>query len=268
MAGAFVGGIALIIGIAIDGIIISTLGGFLFVTNSISAYYLKKFSVFNSIDEVIRALAETVKGLYEQVVGLHNQIGAIGPARLKLEDERKKMEARLQESNATIDKLQKVQKDFEKVNSKLANITEVYTPLKEAVDMFIKKVSELESQAFDFTKLSSAVKELAQERTRLEASVKKIGDETKGLSTQEKRIESQTSKLGTLIDSWNVSFIQLTKQIEKLQNEIGDLKTQLTSFATQNNKADDLVKRLEDLRNALPDNQKLRGMIEEIKRNN
>jgi DNA repair exonuclease SbcCD ATPase subunit len=265
MFGALVGGIALLIGITIDSIALATLGGFLFVTNSLASYYLKKFSVFFAIDEVIRALADTIKELYNQVVGLHNQIEAIGPIRERITDERKKIEQRLAESQATIEKLQKVVKDYQVVDKKLAQVVSVYQPLKQAVDEFISKVTQLEKSDLDFQRLNNALKALAKERTKLEDSIKKLEDGTKILDTHEKKIEVNISQLNYIMDGWSQRYTDIVDQNTRLAKEVDELTAQLLDFTSQNNKAEALVKQMEIICKELPSAEALRKMIEQIK---
>lgn len=265
MTGAFIGGMALIAGIAIDSTIIAALGSLLLVTNGLSAYYLKKFSVFSAIDDIIRALADTVRELYNQIVGLHTQIGAIGPARELITEERLKIETRLKESQATIDRLQKVEKDYEAVSKKIVQITGVYQPLKSAVDEFIKNVSELPKGNLDFERLSVAMKGLADERTRFDDNVKTLGDETKELNTHEKRVGDQISKLNTIINAWNSRYTELVGQNERLAKQVVELQRQIATFSSENQKAESLITRIEALRDKIPDDSTLRAMIEEIK---
>lgn len=267
MTGALIGAIAFVAGIAFDSIVIASLGGLLLVNNGISAYYLKKFSVFNSIDEVIRALALTVKELYDQVVALHEHIEVLEPATQRITDERIKIEARLKESTAVIEKLKGVEKKYEEVSKKLTAITNIYNPLKGAVDNFIRKVSELENYKLDFSKLSLALKELANERSQLEGSIKLIDDGTKKLDTHEKKIGDLSTQLGTLIDRWNANFQELQKQIVKLEEENDELQHALHSLTTENLKAEAIVKRAESLRAAFPKAAEWKALIEELKKN-
>lgn len=265
MVGAFIGCVALLVGVTIDSIAFSTLGAFLFVTNALASYYLKKFSVFFSVDEVIRALSETVLSLYNQVVGLHNQIAGLEPARERLIEERKKIESRLKESQAAVEKLQKVEKEYHLINSKLMQITNAYNPLKGAIDAFIKKVGQLQKADINFEQLNQAMKALTQERTKLEANIQKFDTETKELDEHEKRVGEHISQLSELMDNWNGRYVDLVSQNSKLSSEVDELKKQLGTFTSQNKKAEALVKQVELLCQALPDQAAMRRMIEEIK---
>lgn len=262
MTGTLIGAIAFVSGIALDSIVVAALGGMLFVTNGISAYYLKKFSVFNSIDEVIHALAETIHELYQQIVGLHAQIGALGPSTQRLSDERIKIEARLKESNETIARLEKVEKQFAETNKKFTKLANIYGPLKDAVDNFIRNVSELKQNEIDLTLLAKAVKDLANERTRLEGSIKAIDDGTKALDTQGNKIKDLSVRLGSLLDAWNGDFEDLKTQITKLETENDQLQAQLTSLTLENTKLEGLITRAEAVRVNL--GVQMRALIEQL----
>lgn len=266
MAGTLIGAIVLLVGIAIDSIALSILGGFILITNGLSSYYLKKFSVFHAVDEVIRALSETIKELYEQVLSLHLQIQAIKPAADRIALERKQIEERLKESQATIAKLKGVGKDYQKVAAELKHITAFYNPLKTSIDTFVAQVGELRENQIDFGKLSAAIKDLAHQQTQIESSIKTLGDESTKLTVHERGVAFQIEKLAGVIDQWNGRYNDLLTQNAKLEREVNELRVQMAAFDVENQRAEKLVNRIEKLRDAIPNQEALKAMIEELKK--
>lgn len=243
IAGAVIGAGALATGIIINSIFIAVLGGLLLGTNVIAGWYLKKFSVFYSVDEVIQNVQGTVKDLYEQNIALNGQVRSLSGNRKEVTESRKRLEAQLKATEETNKKLSKTVAKYQQENKKLNKVIGVYQPMKQAIDQFIHEVGALDER--NFRGLAAAVKALAKERARLEGGVKRLDGENRELERHGKAIENQIERLDALMQRWELEQEEMLSEMRKLTDEVNELQEQNRALDEKNHDADRIASRFE-----------------------
>ncbi|CRX38825.1 hypothetical protein [Estrella lausannensis] len=153
-AGATVGAVAAVAAFIFSVQAIAWPSVFIFVTNSIGAYYIRKFDTLRELEDYVDLMAKKIKILSTIILDLKRINQGLSSTADKLEENRHKTEDLFREEE---EKINHSAAEFEKIAQKLADterklekIKELYDNLQKGVLEFSKEVGKLEGHGQQF----------------------------------------------------------------------------------------------------------------------
>ena len=199
-AGATVGAVAAIAAFIFSVQTIIWSGAFIFVTNAIGAYYIRKFDTLRELEDYVDFMAKKIKILANLVLDLKRINQGLASTADKLEENRHKTDDLFREEEEKINQqasaFEKTAKKLEETEKKLEKVKEMYDNLQKGVLEFSKEVSKLEGHGEQF-------------ELKLKAMAESIGSSMKvleGLDAEDKEFD-ELNEVYNRLNEANLRFL-------------------------------------------------------------
>lgn len=266
IAGAVIGTITAIAGFILNMLPIGVSGVVIGATNGLAAFYIRKFSVIKTLEEVNKELTNQVKTLSDEVDELDSQISQLEDENKKLEevskglaeipkDWRKEIVKGKQEIAAKTNELEKVAQKLlaaEKKIEKLATVTgEMHTQANKITEAALQFSKENHFFSDHVGKLESQLGELNQHNQNLVSLIVNVDTQTDEFEQLNQEFGKQVVMLGELFALMKEMYEEAKKKMADLEIQVNELEVSLPNALKSAEKVEKLTLQYKQMEQAL-----------------
>jgi chromosome segregation ATPase len=258
LSGAALGVAYVVIGVVVTSPAIWVPGAIIVITNSIGAYYTKKFAMYKQLEDYLKILTQRLNSIKDTVLALKSDNKALSESAKELQDTIKKsgildkkgakeLEDKAAQLNAATDKL-KVQDD--RLEKTLAESQAVKKQLTDLQAIFAMNRQQIDALTQKVTDLTQEVNALTQTKNDMEKDITE-------LRTQNTQYKNNNELLQTSLKTSQGQFKQMKDVAQKhvedpeLDKTISQLTQGVHSTATSVADAQKAGTQLQSHRDAL-----------------
>ena len=255
IAGSVVGAIAALAAFIMGWNAAGFLGILLCVIGGGAAFYVKRFSVLNTLEDYTRALAEKVKALAEKTLELkqiNQDIEDINKEFQKIpknwREEIKYGERRLAERTVELEKVTKKLQVAEKRLEKLALVT---NQLQEETGKLTTAALEFSKENNFFgnrvEKLDGHVKELNQQHEGFQDKITRLDEENDQTEEVMNIYAKQNKVLKDLFKLMKEMYVKAKERMGELESKVGELSIVVPQAVASTDKVEEMARELEGM---------------------
>ena len=266
IAGAVVGTIAAIAGFILNMVPIGVSGLILGVTNGLAAFYIRKFSVIKSLEEVNKDLSDQVDTLSDEIDELDSQISELEKENKRLEKISKGIKDIPKDWRKEIVKgkkeIEEKTKEIEKVTQKLLAAEEKIAKLATVTGEMHEQANKITEAAIQFSKqnnflsdrvgkMESNLGELNQHNDNLVKLIMNVDTQTDEFEDLSQEFGKQVEMLGDLFSLMKEMYEEAKKKMLELEVQVDELEISLPSALKSAEKVEQLTEQYKLMETAL-----------------